>query len=182
MRIIVWTSGAMVWERSPEDDTVPKQERNSQRGRGMDKRIADWIAGYEMDELVAMALCGDMVGLRFGVDHYRVRVAVPEGGLAAFDAFSFDDEFDGNLDHDLAILPKAIVDTLDSTIENGVLLHGDPLLDYRMLFGRLAHDVVARDQSEMPLNVRVRMLDGDKASQGDAEHGHGMPGVDADAR
>lgn len=142
----------------------------------MDERVADWMGGYETDELVAMALCGDMVGLRFGGDHYRVRVAVPEGGLAAFDAFSFDEEFDGNLEHDMMLLPRAVIDTLDSSIENGAYACGDPLFDYRTLFGRLAYDEVAREQTALPLNVRMKGMAEREANRKDTELEHEVSG------
>lgn len=64
----------------------------------------------------------------FGGDCYHVTLSMPNGGTRELDAFLFDgDAFTGDREHDMALLPDAIEQTVDDMVENCFIFPTDPL-------------------------------------------------------
>lgn len=81
-----------------------------------------------LEDLVSRARRMGVLRAEYGGDCYHVTIAMPDGGTRELDAFLFDgDAFTGDREHDMALLPDAIEQTVDDMVENCFIFPTDPL-------------------------------------------------------
>ena len=99
-----------------------------------------------LEDLVSRARRMGALGAEYGGDCYHVTISMPDGTSQSLDAYLFDgDAFTGDGEHDMALLPDAIEQTVDDMVENCWVSPTDPIANIYGLLDEAASTGVSLD-------------------------------------